>query len=662
MTLPEYIDYEQLVILRKFMEYPWREFKRDVYNAYDMSWGPAANAIVLYLGIATLVCAQISRTLILRQYKPYIAILSWFLPKKKNHLYLEDTADLEGKSQQTLEELQFDTEMSEEELIKAKEERMKAKVRYDIFIVFGPSMTVCLMMQEMIEFFEGEEYLYFIEENLHFKKYNEKNRALLRSVFDGGMQWVSDTFVEELDQNILFEQLLTQYYFYVYKKSHAVWYLLWIGALQKPNLHYRWKYRKFRKIRRLVFNVGNRMEDLSTIEAEFLDFDVMWLIKEYIIQNKIRYYTYFSRLIRRVHYVIAPRHTRGFYRLHAFKRFDFETTNEDLWQKPDRYKIFSEWGDHEDEYPGWFYFYNRYNRADLKLLQLPCWHRYDNIGVLHSQINTIQQALYTATESYEVDPEGQGHNMFEFDIYFDSAVSSQIGFQDPATPIMEGIIDLHHDLFFFMVVISIFVVWVLSRIVYFFSIRNDEIHVPIRFTHHTTLEVVWTIIPSLILILIAVPSFALLYAMDEVINPSITIKTVGHQWYWSYEYSDQGVLAKDQILFDSYMMLEEDLTLGYLRLLEVDNRVVLPSKVHVRILITAADVLHSWAVPSLGVKLDACPGRLNQVAVYIKRNGTFYGQCSEICGVNHAFMPITVDAVSMDDYINWISAKLEENN
>jgi cytochrome c oxidase subunit 2 len=252
--------------------------------------------------------------------------------------------------------------------------------------------------------------------------------------------------------------------------------------------------------------------------------------------------------------------------------------------------------------------------------------------------------------------------MFEDDIYYDSAVSGQIGFQDPATPIMEGIIDLHHDLFFFMVVISIFVTWILSRIIYFFSIRNNEIHVPLRFTHHTTLEVVWTIIPSLILILIAVPSFALLYAMDEVINPSITIKTVGHQWYWSYEYSDQGVLAKDQILFDSYMMLEEDLTLGYLRLLEVDNRVVLPSKVHVRLLITAADVLHSWAVPSLGVKLDACPGRLNQVAVYIKRNGTFYGQCSEICGVNHAFMPITVDAVSMDDYIQWVSSKLDENN
>jgi cytochrome c oxidase subunit 2 len=201
----------------------------------------------------------------------------------------------------------------------------------------------------------------------------------------------------------------------------------------------------------------------------------------------------------------------------------------------------------------------------------------------------------------------------------------------------------------------------LGRIVYFFRIKDNKIHVPARFTHHTTLEVVWTIVPSLILILIAVPSFALLYAMDEVINPSITLKTVGHQWYWSYEYSDQGVLAKDQILFDSYMMLEEDLSLGYLRLLEVDNRVVLPSKVHVRLLITAADVLHSWAVPSLGVKLDACPGRLNQTAMYIKRNGTFYGQCSEICGVNHAFMPITVDAVDMDDYIQWISSKLEDN-
>jgi cytochrome c oxidase subunit 2 len=251
--------------------------------------------------------------------------------------------------------------------------------------------------------------------------------------------------------------------------------------------------------------------------------------------------------------------------------------------------------------------------------------------------------------------------MLNFNLFYDSAVSNQFGFQDPATPIMEGIIDLHHDLFFFVVITSIFVVWMLGRIIYFFALRDKIIHVPIRFTHHTTLEIVWTIIPSVLLILIGVPSFALLYAMDEVINPSLTLKVVGHQWYWSYEYSEYGILDQDQIQFDSYMVSEDDLMEGHFRLLEVDKRICLPIRVHMRILVTAADVLHSWAIPSLGIKIDSCPGRLNQVGLYIKRKGVFYGQCSEICGVNHGFMPIVINAVNVDDYIQWVESEFADN-
>jgi cytochrome c oxidase subunit 2 len=160
--------------------------------------------------------------------------------------------------------------------------------------------------------------------------------------------------------------------------------------------------------------------------------------------------------------------------------------------------------------------------------------------------------------------------------------------------------------------------------------------------------------------IIAVPSFALLYSMDEIVDPSITLKAIGHQWYWTYELSDYSENDENSIVFDSYMVPEDDLTLGQLRLLEVDNRVVLPIQTHVRVLVTAADVLHSWAVPSLGVKCDAVPGRLNQTSIFLQRPGVFYGQCSEICGVNHGFMPIVVEGVSLDEYITWLSNKLEE--
>jgi cytochrome c oxidase subunit 2 len=244
-------------------------------------------------------------------------------------------------------------------------------------------------------------------------------------------------------------------------------------------------------------------------------------------------------------------------------------------------------------------------------------------------------------------------------ILFDVAEPWQLGFQDPATPVMEGIINFHHDLAFFLILTVVFVGWILARCIYFFD--EDKQKVAETFVHGTTLEIVWTITPALILVVIAIPSFSLLYAMDEVIDPILTVKVIGSQWYWSYEYSDSYSDTNESIFFDSYMVAEDDLEIGQFRLLEVDNRVVVPTHTHIRVIITASDVLHSWAVPSLGIKLDACPGRLNQTSMFIKREGVFYGQCSEICGINHGFMPIVVEAVSLDDYITWFNQKIESN-
>jgi len=245
-----------------------------------------------------------------------------------------------------------------------------------------------------------------------------------------------------------------------------------------------------------------------------------------------------------------------------------------------------------------------------------------------------------------------------------------LGFQDSATPIMEGIVDLHNHIMFYIVMILVFVFAIFFQILWDFlrpfsrpaSLKDLSFRSLLlqgnRVTHGTALEVVWTVTPSLILMLIAVPSFALLYSMDEVIDPSLTIKAIGHQWYWSYEYSDYALDKGSSLSFDSYMIPTEELKPGQFRLLEVDNSVVLPVSTHVRVLVTAADVLHSWAVPSLGVKIDSVPGRLNQVSLFIKREGVYYGQCSELCGVNHGFMPIVVKAVSMADYTFWINSKL----
>lgn len=244
-------------------------------------------------------------------------------------------------------------------------------------------------------------------------------------------------------------------------------------------------------------------------------------------------------------------------------------------------------------------------------------------------------------------------NIIITSINADAATQWQFGFQDPATPVMEGILNFHNDLMFFLILIAIIVTFLLIRCLYFFNKTKNP--VPNIIIHGTTIEIIWTLTPAIILMIIAVPSFSLLYSVDEIIDPAITLKVIGHQWYWSYEYSDYLTQNGENIEFDSYMIPEEDLQKGHLRLLEVDNRVKLPIETHIRVLITSTDVLHSWTIPSFGIKLDSCPGRLNQTSLYIKREGVYYGQCSEICGINHGFMPIVIEAISLKNYITWIS-------
>jgi cytochrome c oxidase subunit 2 len=245
-----------------------------------------------------------------------------------------------------------------------------------------------------------------------------------------------------------------------------------------------------------------------------------------------------------------------------------------------------------------------------------------------------------------------------FMLHASAATPWQLSFQQPSTPTMEGIIRFHHDLMFLMVLIVVFVGYMMARCLYHFNEEKNP--VALQIVHGSVIEVVWTLIPAFILMVIAVPSFALLYSADELIEPALTLKVVGHQWYWSYEFADYANEDGETVNFDSYMIPEEDLATGDFRLLEVDQRVVLPVSTHIRVIVTAADVLHCWALPSAAVKMDACPGRLNQTSLFFKREGVFYGQCSEICGVNHAFMPIVVESRSLDDYITWIQTRLED--
>nr|QZK21365.1 cytochrome c oxidase subunit II [Amitermes sp. ANIC 0105] len=219
--------------------------------------------------------------------------------------------------------------------------------------------------------------------------------------------------------------------------------------------------------------------------------------------------------------------------------------------------------------------------------------------------------------------------------------------QDSASPVMEQLIFFHDHALMIMLMIITTVFYTMISIV-----QNKQ---TTRFIlEGQMLETIWTIAPAIILVFIAIPSLRLLYLMDEIHNPVMTLKAVGHQWYWSYEYSDFTKLE-----FDSYMVQQEDQQIDTFRLLDTDNRIVLPMNSPIRMIVTAADVLHSWTVPSLGVKTDATPGRLNQVSFSINRPGLLYGQCSEICGANHSFMPIVVESVSTNQFINWVSKMSE---
>nr|AIY61960.1 cytochrome c oxidase subunit 2 [Neocapritermes araguaia] len=219
--------------------------------------------------------------------------------------------------------------------------------------------------------------------------------------------------------------------------------------------------------------------------------------------------------------------------------------------------------------------------------------------------------------------------------------------QDSASPVMEQLIFFHDHALMIMLMIITAVFYTMISI-----IQNKQTS---RFIlEGQMIETVWTIAPAIILVFIAIPSLRLLYLMDEIHNPVMTLKTVGHQWYWSYEYSDFTKLE-----FDSYMVQQEDSQNNTFRLLDTDNRIVLPMNSPIRMIVTAADVLHSWTVPSLGVKTDATPGRLNQVSFSINRPGLLYGQCSEICGANHSFMPIVIESVSTNQFINWVSKMSE---
>nr|YP_010947412.1 cytochrome c oxidase subunit II [Pseudandraca flavamaculata]WGO62453.1 cytochrome c oxidase subunit II [Pseudandraca flavamaculata] len=223
------------------------------------------------------------------------------------------------------------------------------------------------------------------------------------------------------------------------------------------------------------------------------------------------------------------------------------------------------------------------------------------------------------------------------------ATWSNLNLQNGASPLMEQIIFFHDHTLIILLMITILVGYLMMNLFF-----NKYIN---RFLlEGQVIELIWTILPAITLIFIALPSLRLLYLLDELNNPLITLKSIGHQWYWSYEYSDF-----HNIEFDSYMISSNNTLPNNFRLLDVDNRIILPMNNQIRIMVTATDVIHSWTIPSLGIKIDANPGRLNQTNFFINRPGIFFGQCSEICGANHSFMPIVVESISIKNFINWIN-------
>lgn len=230
-----------------------------------------------------------------------------------------------------------------------------------------------------------------------------------------------------------------------------------------------------------------------------------------------------------------------------------------------------------------------------------------------------------------------------FILFLEMATWSNFNLQNRASPLIEQIIFFHDHTLIILIIITILVGYLIINLFF-----NKYIN---RFLlEGQIIELIWTIIPTITLIFIALPSLRLLYLLDELNNPLITLKSIGHQWYWSYEYSDF-----NNIEFDSYIINYNKININNFRLLDVDNRIILPINNQIRIIVTATDVIHSWTVPSLGVKIDANPGRLNQTNLFINRPGIFFGQCSEICGANHSFIPIIIERISIKNFINWIN-------
>lgn len=224
----------------------------------------------------------------------------------------------------------------------------------------------------------------------------------------------------------------------------------------------------------------------------------------------------------------------------------------------------------------------------------------------------------------------------------------ELGFQQPASPIMSGIISFHDFLLYIITAITLFVLGLLLIIIIRFNARSNP--VPSRTTHNTLLEVIWTVMPVLILVTIAVPSFRLLFTQLTIPKADVTVKATGKQWFWSYSYPDEGGFE-----FDSLLLSDKELKPDQPRLLAVDNAMVVPVNKVVRVLTTGADVIHSFTVPSFGIKIDAIPGRINETWFKATREGTYYGQCSELCGKGHAFMPIEVRVVNQQEYTAWVA-------
>lgn len=245
----------------------------------------------------------------------------------------------------------------------------------------------------------------------------------------------------------------------------------------------------------------------------------------------------------------------------------------------------------------------------------------------------------------------------------------QLRLQEPASATMEGLLEFNKHLLFIIIAIVMLVGWLLLSTI----LNYEEFNTPKgqKFYHSNVLEIVWTSLPALILLHLASPSFTLLYSMDEISSPEISVKIIGHQWFWSYEISDFDTMItcmnSDKALkYTCYLLADETVIkkfrnvgyVGFFRLLETNKRLLLPSNTHLRMLVTSVDVLHSWTIPSFGVKIDACPGRLNQVNLFLKRIGMFFGQCSEICGVNHGFMPIVLVVIPSAQYHFFVVSKM----